>query len=44
MMHARHVDIHGPGDAHIDDELVRSAVAAAVSISVEAAAVEFLAS
>jgi diacylglycerol kinase family enzyme len=40
---ARHVEIHGRGDTHVDDELVRSAIPGAISIHLEAAAVEFLA-
>ncbi len=43
VVRARHVDIHGGGDAHVDDELVRSTIAAAVSMNIEAAAVEVLA-
>jgi diacylglycerol kinase (ATP) len=39
---ARHVDIHGRGDTHIDDEVVRSAIPGTVSIRIEAAAVEVL--
>jgi diacylglycerol kinase family enzyme len=41
-MRARHVEIDGRGDTHVDDELVRSAIPAAVSIQLEAAAIEFL--
>jgi diacylglycerol kinase family enzyme len=40
--HARHVEIEGRGDTHVDDELVRSAIPGTVSIHLEAAAVEFL--
>jgi diacylglycerol kinase (ATP) len=42
VVRARHVDIHGAGDAHVDDELVRSTIAAAVSMNIEVAAVEIL--
>ena len=39
---ARHVEINGGGDVHVDDEIVRSATPAALSVSIEAGAVEFL--
>ena len=39
---ARHVEIHGRGDAHVDDEVLRSAIPGTVSIRMEAAAVEVL--
>jgi diacylglycerol kinase (ATP) len=39
---ARHVDLHGRGDTHIDDEVVRSAIPGTVSIRIEAAAVQVL--
>jgi len=40
----QHVDIHGRGDTHVDDELVRCAIPGTASIQLEAAAVEFLVS
>lgn len=39
---ARHVELHGRGDTHIDDEVLRSSIPGAVSIHIEAAAVEVL--
>jgi hypothetical protein len=39
---ARHVELHGRGDTHIDDEVLRSAIPGRVSIHIEAAAVEVL--
>jgi len=39
---ARHIEVHGGGDVHVDDELVRSAIPGVVSISIEPEAVEFL--
>jgi diacylglycerol kinase family enzyme len=39
---ARHVEIYGRGDAHVDDEVLRSAIPGTVSIRMEAAAVEVL--
>jgi diacylglycerol kinase (ATP) len=40
--YARHVDIVGRGDTHVDDEVVRSAIPGTVSIHLEGGAVEFL--
>jgi diacylglycerol kinase family enzyme len=39
---ARHVELQGQGDAHVDDELVRSAIPGLLSIHIEPAAVEVL--
>jgi diacylglycerol kinase family enzyme len=38
----RHVELHGHGDTHIDDEVMRSTIPGTVSIRIEAAAVEVL--
>ena len=42
VVRAREVEIHGRGDTHVDDEIVRSAIPGVVSIHIETAAVEFL--
>jgi len=39
---ARHVEIHGKGDTHVDDEVLRSAIPGSVSIRIEPAAVDVL--
>lgn len=39
---ARHIELQGQGDTHVDDELVRSAIPGAISIHIEPAAVEVL--
>jgi diacylglycerol kinase (ATP) len=39
---ARHVEIHGRGDTHVDDEVLRSAIPGTMSIRLEAAAVNVL--
>jgi diacylglycerol kinase (ATP) len=39
---ARHVELQGQGDTHVDDELIRSAIPGALSIHIEPAAVEVL--
>jgi diacylglycerol kinase family enzyme len=41
-LRGQRVDIHGRGDTHVDDELVRSAIPGTATIQLEAAAVEFL--
>jgi diacylglycerol kinase family enzyme len=40
--YARHVELLGRGDAHVDDEVLRSAISGTVSIQIEPAAVEVL--
>lgn len=40
--HARHVEVHGRGDTHVDDEIVRSAIPSVMSMEFDAAAVEML--
>ena len=37
---ARHIELQGQGDTHVDDELVRSAIPGALSIHIEPSAVE----
>jgi diacylglycerol kinase family enzyme len=39
---ARHIELLGQGDTHVDDELIRSAIPGALSIHIEPAAVEVL--
>ena len=39
---ARHIELQGQGDTHVDDELVRSAIPGALSIHIEPSAVEVL--
>jgi diacylglycerol kinase family enzyme len=39
---ARHIELHGQGDTHVDDELLRSAIPGALSIHIEPGAVEVL--
>ena len=39
---ARHIELQGQGDAHVDDELVTSAIPGVLSIHIEPAAVEVL--
>jgi diacylglycerol kinase family enzyme len=39
---ARHIELRGQGDTHVDDELVRSAIPGALSINIEPGAVEVL--
>jgi diacylglycerol kinase family enzyme len=39
---ARHIELQGQGDAHVDDELVQSAIPGALSIHIEPGAVEVL--
>jgi diacylglycerol kinase (ATP) len=39
---ARHIELLGQGDTHVDDELVRSAIPGALSIHIEPEAVEVL--
>jgi diacylglycerol kinase family enzyme len=39
---ARHIELHGQGDTHVDDELLQSAIPGALSINIEPAAVEVL--
>jgi diacylglycerol kinase family enzyme len=41
-LRGQRVDIHGRGDTHVDDELVRSAIPGTATIQLEPAAVEFL--
>ena len=41
---ARHIELQGQGDTHVDDELVRSAIPGALSIHIEPSAVEVLVS
>ena len=40
--HGRHVEIHGPADVHVDDQLLRTGSSQTVSVTIQPAALQFL--
>jgi diacylglycerol kinase family enzyme len=40
--HGRHVEIHGPADVHVDDQLLRTGSSQTVSMTIQPAALQFV--